>query len=312
MQWNFYKYNFIFVILIILIGFSFSLKPFLKHDSGFSSQQDTTVYHAQYYLLQKALSDSANVKKREQIKINMDRWKAMPINWGKHYLLINIADFSLNVMENDSIIMSMKAIVGRTYRKTPVFNAKMRSIIFNPSWNIPETILKNDVLPLVLKDTSYLRKKHIQIYQTKKGGIRKEISADSINWKAVSARYFPYELTQSPGKDNALGVVKFMFPNQYSVYMHDTPAKELFEETERTFSSGCIRISNAIDLAEYLLKGKWSRKQIMKTIQSGETVTVTLSEPIETYIEYFTAWVDDYGMVQFRKDIYEEDTLLTK
>lgn len=249
-------------------------------------------------------------KKTEQIRINMEQWKTFPIDTGRRYLLVNIPDFNLALIENDSTVLKMKAIVGRTYRKTPVFNARLTHIIFNPAWNIPSTILTEDILPLVLKDTSYLRKRHIRIYQTKKGETRKEVPTDEVDWKTVSEKYFPYELIQNPGKDNALGVVKFMFPNQYNVYMHDTPVKDLFNETERTFSSGCIRISNAIDLAEQLLKGKWRRKKIMQIIQSGETVMVNLPQPVNVYIVYFTAWVDACGKVQFRKDIYERDTTL--
>lgn len=245
-------------------------------------------------------------KRIEQIKVNMERWKIFPANKTNRYLLANIPDFNLSLMENDSVILNMKAIVGRTYRKTPVFNARLTHIVFNPTWNIPPTILKEDVLPLALKDSSYLRKNHIRIFQTKKGETRKEVPVDSVDWKTVSVKNFPYELIQDPGKYNALGAVKFIFPNPYNVYMHDTPAKELFTETQRTFSSGCIRISNAVGLAEQLLKGKWSKKKIIQVIQSGETTTVNLTALVDVYITYFTAWVDKNGSLQFRKDIYEK------
>lgn len=244
-------------------------------------------------------------KRIEQIKINMERWKLLSPISVKSYLFINVPDFSLWAVENDSVVRKMKVIVGRTYRSTPVFQAKMTHLIFNPTWNIPSTILEEDILPLVFKDTSYLRKRHIRIYHTEKGGVRKEIPVDSVDWEAMSVKYFPYELIQDPGKDNMLGVVKFMFPNPYNIYLHDTPVKELFAETERTFSSGCIRVYNATELAGYLLK--WSKKKVMKTIQSGETLLVNLTEPITVYIEYFTAWVDEKGSLQFRKDIYDRD-----
>lgn len=305
------KNNSLFFILLGLIGISFPIKLFVKNNFDLLQQQDTALYNRQYYLLQKVVSESAYAEKKEQIRINMERWKAFPGNPGKHYLFVNVADFSLHVIENDSVIMSMKAIVGKTYRKTPVFNAKLTNIIFNPSWNIPTSILKKDMLPMVLKDTSYLRKKHIRIYQYKKGAIRKEIPADSVNWQALSINYFPYELIQDPGKDNALGVVMFMFPNPYDVFMHDTPAKNLFNKPEPAFSSGCIRISDAIGLADYLLKNKngWNRKKIMQLIQSGKTATIDLAVPVDIYIVYFTAWVDEHDILQIRKDIYDQDTL---
>ncbi|HEY4800368.1 MAG TPA: L,D-transpeptidase family protein [Bacteroidia bacterium] len=305
------KNNFLFLALLSIIGISYPVKFFLKNNFNLFQQQDTVLYNRQYYLLQKALTDSANAKRTEQIRINMERWKAFPKNPGRQYLFVNVADFSLQVVENDSVVMGMKAIVGRTYRKTPVFNAKLSHIVFNPSWNIPISILKKDILPVVFKDTSYLRKKHIRIYRYGAGGIREVVPADSVNWHRLSIHYFPYELIQDPGKDNSLGVVLFMFPNPYDVFMHDTPAKNLFNKSEPAFSSGCIRISDAIGLADYLLKNKrgWDRKKIMEVIQSGKTTTVNLAEPIDIYITYFTAWMDEHATLQFRKDIYDQDTL---
>ena len=307
----FFKIKILIPILLLFLLAGGLLKSFFISTSAIS-QPDTTIYHPQYYLLQKALSDSTLKEKREQILINMKRWKAIPKNTGKKYLMVNIADFRMNVIENDSIIFSLKTIVGKLYRKTPLFHTKMTHIVFNPTWTIPPNILRNDVLPLIKKDISYLKKSNIRIFQIDKEGKRKEVSADSISWKTVSEKQFPYQLVQDAGKNNVLGVVKFMFPNSYHVYMHDTPSKELFEETERTFSSGCIRVSNAIDLAVYLLKNKWDKTKIMNAIKSGKTVTVYLAEPIEVYIEYFTAWVAADGILQFRKDIYQRDSLPTK
>jgi murein L,D-transpeptidase YcbB/YkuD len=249
-------------------------------------------------------------KRIEQIKINMERWKALPENLGEHYLFVNVADFKLQEWKDDSVILSMKVVVGKTYRQTPMFHAKISHVIFNPTWNIPSTILKEDILPLVLKDTSYLRKRHIRIYQTKKGGERREVPPDSVDWENVSSEDFPYELIQDAGKDNMLGVAKFMFPNPYNVYMHDTPSKELFAETERTFSSGCIRVSNATALAGHLLK--WNRKKVLRAIESGETTIIYLDEPVNVFIEYFTAWVDPKGILQFRKDVYDRDPAINK
>ncbi len=244
----------------------------------------------------------------KQLKINIERWICEPFTMGKYYLFVNAADFSLKVIRNDSVKLQMKIIVGRTYRPTPVFHARLTHLIFNPTWNIPPTILKNDILPILRKNRNYLKQKHIRVFRTKDGK-RYEISTRYINWKTVTADNFHYELIEDPGPSNPLGVVKFMFPNGHDVYMHDTPSKELFKETDLTFSSGCIRLSKAIELANYLLKNTkgWDEKKINKTIKNGKTLTVLMPEPIEVYIEYFTAWVNELGELQFRKDFYNKD-----
>lgn len=244
-----------------------------------------------------------------QLKLNSERWMNEPFNMVKYYLFVNAADFSMKVVRNDTVRLQMKIIVGRPYRPTPVFHARLTHLIFNPTWNIPPTILKNDILPIVRNNRSYLRKKHIRVFRTVDGK-RYQVSINSVNWKRISAENFPYELIEDPGPSNPLGVVKFMFPNSHNVYMHDTPSKELFNETSLTFSSGCIRLSKALDLANYLLKNAkgWDEEQINKTVKKGKTLTVLMPEPIEVYIEYFTAWVDEHGVLQFRNDIYNKDS----
>lgn len=242
-----------------------------------------------------------------QIKQNMERWKKFPKNIEEEYLFVNVPDFTMDLIKNDAVILSMKTIVGKPYRRTPVITSSITSIVFNPNWYIPEKIAKKDILPHVLKDVSYLEDQNIRIFQTDNQGKRKEISPDSINWSDITINTFSYNLMQERGSDNALGYIKFMIPNNHNIYMHDTPTKKLFEKTERTFSSGCIRLSNAFGLAEYLLRDKWDRKKIRNTITEGETVFVQLSEPMKVYIEYFTAWVDKSGQIQFRKDIYKRD-----
>ncbi len=248
-------------------------------------------------------------EKEEQIKDNMEHWKTLPADLGKQYVFVNVADFSMKVINEEVEVMKMKIIAGQTFRRTPMFKAQLSYLIFNPTWNIPPTILKKDVIPVILKDVSYLAKKHIRIYKSDKQGVLSEVSADSVNWKKISASYFPYQLIQDAGSTNPLGKVKFMFPNEYDVYMHDTPSKGLFEKEEPTFSSGCIRLERAIDLADYLLNGykEWSPKEIENAIKIGETITVRLQKQIPVYIQYFTSWVGENGMIQFRKDIYNQE-----
>lgn len=278
-----------------------------RWDSFFT--QDTACFHPQYYLLQKALSDTALREKHEQIRINMERWKALPPFLGEYYLFVNTADFRLDVVEYDSVVMSMRVVVGRNYRKTPVFHASLTHIVFNPTWNIPPNILKKDILPEILKDTAFLRNNHIGVFQNDSHGVKKEILQDTIDWAKISWTSFPYELIQEPWEKNVLGAIKFVFPNRYNVYMHDSPFKQLFEETEPAFSSGCIRLSNAVALAVLLLESEkgWDEKKIAGIIRSGKNFTVYLSKPVEVYIQYFTAWMDASGKIQFRKDIYNRD-----
>lgn len=271
--------------------------------------QDSILFHPQYYYLEKLLSDSSYADNFELIKVNMERWKELPAYLGKNYLFINVADFRMDVVENDSSVMNMKVVVGRTYRKTPVFSSKITHLIFNPSWNIPPNILKKDILPMVLKDSSYLQKNHIRIFHRDTLGNRMEISSDTVDWNTLSTQKFPYELIQDPWKSNALGTIKFVLPNRYNIYLHDSPSKQLFEDPEPLFSSGCIRVSNAEELALYLLKDEigWDENEISKIIESGNTLIVYLKEAVNVYIQYLTAWVDTNGKLQIRKDIYKRD-----
>lgn len=244
----------------------------------------------------------------KQIKLNMERWKHLPNNLGKHYLFVNTADFSLIAVKNDTVALKMKTIVGRSYRKTPVFSAKLTHIVFNPTWNIPPNILKKDILPQVKKDIKYLEKKHIRVFRTDSFGNKKQISAAEINWNQLIDNS-PLEFVQDPGPENAMGAVKFVFPNRYYVYMHDTPSKDLFEEPEPMYSSGCIRLSKAVDLARHLLENEksWTDEKVSQVLKSGKMYSVYIENPIDVYIQYFTAWVDDNGTLQFRKDIYNRD-----
>lgn len=249
----------------------------------------------------------------DQIKINMERWRWLPQNFGKRYVIINIANFELKVVENNENLMTKKIIVGRDYRRTPVFSDKISYLVFNPSWHIPFNLAVKDILPLARKNPEYFAQKKIKIFQGQ-GINQKEIDPKTIDWFSYSASRFPFQLRQEPGAENALGVVKFMLPNQFNVYLHDTPAKELFSKTERAFSSGCIRIQNPLDLAEYLLSDNkgWSKDKIAEVIKVIEETTVKLTNPIPVHILYWTAWVDKLGAMQFRNDIYGRDELLLK
>lgn len=248
-----------------------------------------------------------------QIKANMERWRWLPQNLGKKYILVNIANFELDLVENNHIQMNMKVITGKPYRRTPVFSDIMTYLVFNPYWHVPTTIAKQDLLPAIRQNVNYLFEKKIRVFMGWEAGDQ-EVDPLTVNWDLVSASNLPYRFRQDPGPQNALGCVKFMFPNKFDVYLHDTPSRELFSKTERAFSSGCIRIENPVALAEHLLRGdpRWTRKQIIATINSGVEETVRLPEPIPIHLLYWTTWADEDGTVQFRKDIYGRDKRLLK
>ena len=238
-----------------------------------------------------------------QIKVNLERWRWLPQEFENYYIKVNIANYTLSVHKNGVMERSHKAIVGKSARKTPVFDSKMSYLVFNPTWTVPPGILRADVIPGVKKDRTYLQSKNLTIYDH--SGNR--IDPNTVDWNTSIAKNYIYR--QPPGKENALGAVKFMFPNPFSVYIHDTPSKDLFNKQERAFSSGCIRVQHPLDLAEYLLKDNdsWSREKIEQTIKTNITTSVNINNPPAVYILYWTAWLNEDNVVEFRKDIYSRD-----
>lgn len=250
-----------------------------------------------------------NTSPTQRIKtiiVNLERLRWLPQDVPKYYLMVNIVSFELNVVENYAIAQTHKVIVGKEYRKTPVFSSSLQYLVFNPTWTIPPTILKNDVIPEVRKKTSYLAQRNIFVYNNQ--GVK--LNVDSIDW--TSSKVYSFTYRQEPGKTNALGSVKFMFPNDFNVYLHDTPSKELFEKTERAFSSGCIRVHKPLELAEYLLRDHsgYSLSEIQKIVETSKTQTVILNRKPEVYLIYLTTWLNEHDVLNFRKDIYNRDERL--
>lgn len=247
----------------------------------------------------------------KQLEINMERWRWLPEELGSKYVLVNIADFKLDVVENNQKVMSMKAIVGSENRRTPVFSNQITYVVLNPYWYIPNSIAVRDKLPLIKDNIDYLKEHNIRVFQVN-GNQTRELKPESINWSELAADNFELLLRQEPGPDNALGRVKFMFPNKYNVYLHDTPIRELFDYSSRSFSSGCIRLEKPLELAEYLLNEQedWNREKILQVIETGKEEIIYLKEPVTVHLLYWTAWVDKTGMVLFRKDIYRRDETL--
>jgi murein L,D-transpeptidase YcbB/YkuD len=249
----------------------------------------------------------------DQIAINMERLRWLPEENGRRYILVNIADFDLEVMEAGRVVMNMPIVVGKQNQRTAVFSGKMTYIELNPYWNIPQSIAVKEILPSVKKDITYLDRKRIKVIEYWQRQERL-VNPAKVDWSRLNEDNLKYYFRQDYGPGNALGRVKFMFPNKFDIYLHDTPERHLFKRTRRTFSHGCIRIARPIALAEYLLKEdlQWDRPRILAEIGKGKRQILRLKEPVDVHILYLTAWMDRYGEVQFRPDIYDGDAALTQ
>jgi murein L,D-transpeptidase YcbB/YkuD len=241
----------------------------------------------------------------DQLKVNLERGRWVLHDLNDTFILVNIAGFRVFYVKDNRIEWVTRAQVGTPFRQTPVFKAQMDYIVFNPTWTVPPTILAKDVLPAIKKDMGYLAVKNMTVLD--RGG--KRVDASGIDWGQYTGSSFPYVIRQEPGPGNALGRVKFIFPNEHFVFLHDTPSKALFDKSERTFSSGCIRIENALDLARLLLAGQegWDAAGIDKVIAEGKTRTAYLSKPLPTLLLYWTAFSTPEGGCNFRNDVYERD-----
>lgn len=243
-----------------------------------------------------------------QLIVNLERWRWLPETLGERYIIVNIAGFELAVVEQGERTLSMRVVVGRPFRRTPVFSETVRYLVLNPSWEVPSRIATQDKLPLIREDPAYLAQQGFQLLEGW-GADERVVDPATVDWDNMTARNFNYRLRQGPGPLNALGQVKFMFPNRFSVYLHDTPARELFNEDARAFSSGCIRLQQPLDLAALLLADdpRWTRAAIDEAIAGGREQSVSLRRPIAVHLLYWTAWVDENGALQFRDDIYGRD-----
>lgn len=245
---------------------------------------------------------------RQMILVNMERWRWMPENFGSDYIAVNIANFDLNYFYEGKLALTMKTIVGKNYRKTPVFTKDMRYFVVNPTWNVPHMIASKDLLPKIQKDVNYLTEMNMLVWQ---GWGEQQVRIDPLNvdWQKLTAKTFPYRLQQMPGPKNALGQVKFMFPNEHNVYLHDTNDRALFAKSQRTFSSGCIRLEKPLVLLELIAKNHagLDSQATQQFIDSGQEKTVLLKQPLPVHIQYWTTWVDAEGRVHYRHDIYARD-----
>jgi len=227
-------------------------------------------------------------KRIEQLMVNMERCRWVPAKLDREYLVVNIPDYKLHLFHKDSLIWSMNVVVGQAVHQTVIFYGDLKYVVFSPYWNVPPGILKNEVLPGIRRDPNYLAKHKME----KSGNTYR----------------------QKPGTHNSLGLVKFLFPNSYNIYLHDTPSKSLFDRDSRAFSHGCIRIAEPKKLAQYLLQDQpqWTSDKIDKAMNAGKEQYVTLKNTMPVFIAYLTAWVSSDGKLNFRPDIYNRDSRLAK
>jgi len=240
-------------------------------------------------------------KRIQQIQLNIERWKSMPDTFNDKYVMVNLPAASFELIYKDSLKLKMKVIIGKNDRKTPLLKSELTMIEFNPYWVVPPRVMEKDILPELIKDPDYIEEHEMRVYHNSK-----EIDPKKIKWNLVDPKNCPYQVIQDPGVKNPMGRVKFIFPNNHFVYMHDTPFKNLFNASSISFSSGCIRLSNAMRLAEILLEDDlgWEKSVTSSLADSESTIKVELREPIKIYLAYFTAWVNTDGNIHFAPDIY--------
>jgi murein L,D-transpeptidase YcbB/YkuD len=247
----------------------------------------------------------------EQIRLNLDRIKWLNERDSKRHIIINIPAFTLFFDEDSALRLQMKVITGTRKNPTPVFSNIVRTIVLNPQWNVPKSIIQKEMIPKIFRDPNAMKKERIEIY-TGWGQDAQKVSASSVNWgKYRYSKTLPYRFAQTPGYHNALGKVKFLFPNQFSVYMHDTPTKNLFQQNVRAFSHGCIRLSKPIELLETFstFNDNVDFEKAEERLKGTKKEFLNLTEKVPVDVVYLTAYVDYDGVLQFRNDIYGYDNM---
>ncbi len=256
--------------------------------------------------LRRSLNSSNDVSETKLIA-NMEEWRWMPEDLGKYYVMVNIPEFKVRVISNDGVIHEERIVSGRPDAQSPIFSELMRTVVIQPRWNVPDSIKIKEILPGLRAGGDPLRRQGLTLeYNGRK------IDPYNVDWYKTDIRNF--NVYQPPGGGNALGVVKFLFPNKHSVYLHDTPSKSLFNESVRAFSHGCMRVRNPVKLAELVLnkdKG-WDKTTVDDLVAKGpEENEVSLDQPIPVHVVYFTAWVTDDGEVQTFDDVYGHEKRIT-
>lgn len=245
-----------------------------------------------------------------QIKTNMDRWRWLPRQLGDDYIMVNTAGYELVAYADEEPYLVMRVITGKPERPSPILGGQVSHIVINPTWVVPRKIATEDLLPKIQANPDYLQEKKLRVL-TSLDPEAEEVDPQDIDWSSLNEGNFPFILRQEPGEINSLGRIKFVFLNDFAVFLHDTPLRHLFRESHRAFSSGCIRVEDPLKLAQFMLgeDSGWDKDELKQSITEGysESINVTNSMPI--YLVYWTAWAEPNQIVNFRKDIYEWDKI---
>lgn len=238
-----------------------------------------------------------------KVALNLQRWRAAPKKFPESHILVNTAAYKMELHDNGKKALEMDVVVGKKDRQTPSFTETMTSLVLNPNWNIPRRITEEEILPQLREDPDYAKRRSIRALID-----NKHIPWDDIEYEEFWADEFPYRLQQTAGSRNALGRYKFLFPNPYLVYLHDTPYKKLFSKHARAYSHGCVRLAEPQKLANYLLAKKgWSESKVNKVVKRGKRRMIALDEPLQVYLMYLTSWVNDQGTLELYPDVYQQD-----
>lgn len=247
----------------------------------------------------------------QRIEANLDRWRWLPDELGPRHVRVNIPAFELEIHEGGEVPLRTRVVVGTQKNRTPIFSDEITHVVFSPYWNIPDSIAAKETLPMIMKDPDYAFRQNIEVIRVA-DGVAQTVDPEYVDWSNVDAAGL--QLRQKPGRHNALGLVKFAFPNRFNVYLHDTPAGNLFDRLTRTFSHGCIRVQHAEQLASFALRDQpeWTADRIQHAMRSGREQHVALKEKLPVHIVYFTVVVNEDGSLQFLKDVYGYDAIHVK
>jgi len=242
-----------------------------------------------------------------QIMLNLERLRWVPVEMEKEYLLVNIPEYKLHVIEEDKLVWTTNVVVGIDVKQTTIFKGNISRIMLNPYWNIPNSIIRNEIIPNIKKNSNYLENNNMEVLSGDE-----VINPSTINWDKYKGDV-PFMIRQKPGSENALGKMKFLFPNNYDIYLHDTPSKGLFSASKRAFSHGCIRVENPNKLLMYLLRKdkNWNQERVDTILKTDKEFGIQIKPTVPVYIVYFTSWVDNKGQLNFRNDIYNLDQQLS-
>jgi murein L,D-transpeptidase YcbB/YkuD len=250
----------------------------------------------------------------QQLRLNMERWRWVPQRTGPRHILVNIADYKLHLIEDNRETLEMRVIVGQKAKATPIFADRLDFIVLAPYWNVPPSIVVEEIRPVMLRNPKYLEKEEMEVVNRRD----QVVPTDKVAWKEVTAQswtnWSQYRIRQRPGGLNPLGPIKFLLPNDHDVYLHGTPRQELFDQKKRQFSHGCVRVENPWALADALLRTQpeWTQEKIHETVDAGKQTWIVLKQPIPVFLLYLTAWVEPDGTVCYRDDVYGHDRTLSR